>query len=732
MKKQIIAGVMALIITGVTPAFADDLANEKKIAGKDDKASETELVRQQAQDIIVTADGSQVILPESYAGKQVARGGRAGLLGNIDMMDAPFASTSYTAALMEDQQAVSVSDILQNDPGVRVSKGFGNFQELYMIRGFPVYSDDMTYNGLYGILPRQFVAAELLERLEVFRGANSFLNGAAPGGSGVGGSFNLVPKRADDKPLTKLTTGFSGNGQAYTAIDLGRRFGKWNSTGIRANIVKRYGETGIDDQDQDLSVFSLGIDYMGDQIRLSADMGYQSQGIDSPRPQVTPLGIIPEAPNAGSNYAQPWTYTDERQLFGVVRGEYDLTEKTMIWAAAGMRQGEEDNVLANPTAAANGNFTAYRFDNTREDLVLSGDAGIRTEFDTGPVGHRVTMSASAYSLESRNAYAMSNFNGISGNLYSPVPVAMIAADAFVGGVLSSPGITQEIQTSSLAMADMLSFFNDRVLLTIGARYQNIKTKSFDYNTGGLLSEYDEGKITPLAGLVFKATDQISLYTNYAQSLVPGDVAPATSNNAGEIFEPYTAEQIEAGIKYDNGRFGGSLSAFTLSLPSGYEENNVFSVNGEQCHNGLELNLFGTPWDSVRILGGMTLLDAEMVDTKGGLLDGKNPIGVPDLQMNLNVEWDLPFAKGVTISGRTVYTASQYADENNTMSIPSWTRFDLGARYNTKIFDKDVTFRAGIENLFDKDYWTSVGGYPGKNYLIASDPRTLTMSCSINF
>ena len=132
-------------------------------------------------DIVVT--GSQVTVPPAYAGGQVATGARVGLFGAMDQMDTPFAFTAYTEELARNQQARSVGDVLQNDPVVRVSKGFGNFQELYVIRGFPVYSDDMTWNGLYGVLPRQFVAAEFLERVEVFRGATAFLNGAAPGGS---------------------------------------------------------------------------------------------------------------------------------------------------------------------------------------------------------------------------------------------------------------------------------------------------------------------------------------------------------------------------------------------------------------------------------------------------------------------------------------------------------------------------------------------------------------------
>ena len=80
------------------------------------------------EEIVVV--GSQVRLTRAYPGGQVARGGRAGLLGNLDFMDTPFTSTNFTAELMADQQARSVSDVLQNDPVVRVARGFGNFQEL--------------------------------------------------------------------------------------------------------------------------------------------------------------------------------------------------------------------------------------------------------------------------------------------------------------------------------------------------------------------------------------------------------------------------------------------------------------------------------------------------------------------------------------------------------------------------------------------------------------------------
>ena len=162
-----------------------------------------------------SADASGAGLTAPYAGGQVARGARIGLLGNQDYMETPFSTTAYTSELIQDQQARSVADVMQNDPSVRVARGFGNFQEMYIIRGFPVASDDTTYNGLYGLLPRQYVAAELLERVEVFRGANSFLTGGIGGASGfgIGGTINALPKRAPSEPKTQITTGIESGGQ---------------------------------------------------------------------------------------------------------------------------------------------------------------------------------------------------------------------------------------------------------------------------------------------------------------------------------------------------------------------------------------------------------------------------------------------------------------------------------------------------------------------------------------
>jgi len=687
-------------------------------------------------EIVVT--GSQVNLTAPAAGGQVARGGRVGLLGNLDMMDTPFSTTSYTEKLARDQQARGIGDVLQNDPTVRVTKGFGNFQELYVIRGFPVYSDDMSYNGLYGVLPRQFVAAELIERVEVFRGASAFLNGAAPGGTGVGGAFNLTPKRANG-PLTRLTAGVSGADEIYAAADLARRFGDQDEWGARLNVAGRGGEASVEDQTNTLRVVGLNLDRRGERARFSADLGWQDHRIDAPRPSVTPGAAIPEAPSADRNFAQRWTYTDEEQLFGAVRGEFDITDSVTAWAAFGGRQGEEDNSLANPRADAAGAIRGYRFDNIRKDTVWSGDVGLRADLTTGPVGHRLVASASQIQSKSRNAWAGSNFAGYSfGTLTDPI-LSPAPAIASVSGDLSDPKVTERVKNTSVAVADRLSFLDGRLLATVGVRYQEIETKSYAYADGAFGSGYSSEAATPAFALVYKPSDRVSLYANYAEALTPGVIAPAVVNgvtvaNGGEVLSPFRAEQAEVGAKYDAGTFGGTLSVFRTTLPSAFFDpaSRVYSDGGEQENRGVELTVYGEPIDGLRLIGGATWLNAEVKRSLTAANQGKSAIGVPDVQTNLNVEWDVPGLSGLTLEGRVVHTSAQAANAANTLELDAWTRFDAGVRYAFEAGQRPLTLRARVENVADEDQWVAVGGYPGSNYLTLGAPRTLSLSISAEF
>ncbi len=727
----------ALLPVCLAASFAGSplMAQEQLEEGAQSSAAEP--VELQSVEITASADASADGLTQPYAGEQVARGGRVGILGNRDYMETPFTSTSYTSQLIQDQQARSVSDIVQNDPSVRVARGFGNMQELYVVRGFPLFSDDISYNGLYGLLPRQYVAAEFIERAEVFRGASAFLNGAAPGGTGLGGAINLLPKRAPNEPLTRITVGANSGGQGTVAADLGRRFGEDNQFGIRLNAAKRAGETGVEDENQTLDMFALGLDYQGDRLRLSADVGHQYHFLDNPRPSVTPNGGIPSAPDADDNFAQPWTYSKEKQTFGTFRAEYDFADTITGWAAAGVRNGEEQNRLANPRSTPAGITTATRFDNSREDRVSTGEIGLRGRAQTGAVSHQLVTSASTYSSEERNAWAASDSDTpFDGNLYNPydAPIPLLTSGL---GSLSDPKVAERIHTHSIAIADTMGFLDERLLVTLGARRQGIEIKGYNNVTGNRTSHYNRYETTPVAGILYQLNDELSVYANYIEGLTKGDTAPAESGgqqvlNSGTSLAPYVAKQTEIGLKYDGGNLGGSIAVFNTERPFGIVENQVFREGGEQRNRGIELSVFGEPAYGTRLLGGLTLLDAEQKKTLNGVNDGNDAIGVPKVQANIGGEWDVPGVQGLTLTSLVVHTGKQYASASNDLRLPSWTRLDLGARYRMTIDDRDVTFRARLDNATGRDYWASAGGYPGANYLVLGAPRTLSVSATVDF
>lgn len=692
-----------------------------------------------------SADASAEGLSKAYAGGQVARGGRMGILGAVDMMDSPFGSTSYTQQFIADQQARSVGDLLQSDAAVRMSRGYGNFQEVYVIRGFALDSDDVAYNGLYGVLPRQYVSPELLERVEVFRGASAFLNGAAPGGSGIGGAINLMPKRAGNAPLTELTVGVESGGHAYAAIDVARRFGEQQEFGVRINAAKRQGETSIKREDHDVGMFSVGLDYRGRNYRLSADAGYQNFDLTAPRPSVNigRVATLPGAPDASGNFAQPWSFSKEHDVFGTARAEVDLAKDVVAWAAFGSRSTKESNSLAEPAlTAVNGDASVYRFDNARKQQIRTGELGIRGKLNTGAVQHSLVASWSGHWNEAKNAYAISDYSGLPTNIYRPVDVAMpptLAANS--GGVMSDPRLTQKTILNSYALADTMSFLDDTWLLTVGVRRQQIKDAGYAYGTAVQYSSYDKSATTPVAGLVFKASKNVSLYANYIEALVKGPVASGTyfdgkqdqlvSNN-GEVFAPYKSKQKEIGVKYDGGRLGMSAALFSTAKPLPAVVGTRATLSGEQRNQGLELSVFGSPLSGVRLLGGLTWLDTEQRNTDKVANNGKNAIGAPKMQASFGGEWDVPGAPGLSLNARTVYTSTQYADLANTKQLPSWTRIDIGARYLTQLAGHDVTLRARIDNVADRSYWASAVSSFDSGSLVLAAPRTFVVSGSVAF
>ncbi|EJM95011.1 TonB-dependent siderophore receptor [Pseudomonas sp. GM74] len=679
-----------------------------------------------ATSIYATADTAH---GDPYAGGQVARRGSQGLLGSKDFMETPFSETTYTSELVKNLQARTLGDLVASDPSVRATNPAGGRYEQFTIRGMSLFNSDVSYNGLYGILPTYTIDMEMADRVDILKGPSQLINGISPRGS-VGGGINVVPKRATDVPVTSFTGNYASDSQVGGAVDIGRRFGEGDMFGVRFNGVKQSGDTEWDHQSVDREMAVLGLDFRGERLRLSTDVGHNERDTDAPqeRVQVGAKAQVPHASDVRHNYAQPWSKARTKDTFGTVTGEYDVSDSVMVYAGAGARKSNHD-FLRHAVAVTNnaGDFSVQPRDFTRDENVRTANAGVRNWFHTGPVSHEINLAASYFYMDFENGGA--RYAAAPSNIYNPVetptPVTPTRLDSQV---------YTENRSSSVALSDTLGLLDDRVLLTLGARWQRVQVDDWTDNVKGDTG-YDEEKVSPSGGILFKATDKLSLYANYMEGLSQGKIAPSTSVNEDEIFPPFISRQVEVGAKYDAGAFAITTAVFRIKQPA-YETNattRVFGPNGKRENKGVEVSVFGEPLKGFRLLGGVMYIDSELTDTTNGTFDGNRAPATPEYNVSLGGEWDVPNVQGLTLTSRGIYSSSQYLDQSNNKEIDAWTRIDVGARYAFKVEEKNITLRANIENVADKRYWSSAGASddsePG---LTLATPRTYLLSATVDF
>ncbi|MEB0065829.1 TonB-dependent siderophore receptor [Pseudomonas sp. CCI1.4] len=707
---------MALSMTGL-PAYAESSANEEKKSVSTLPAT-----------MVEGEMASPAELPASYAGDQVAYGSRVGLLGNKDFMETPFSTISYTEKYIADRQAQNITQVIAaTDPSVFSNGLTGTFSENYSIRGFASNISDVTIGGLYGVAPYYRISPEMYERIEVLKGPSALLNGMPPGGS-VGGAVNLVPKRASAEPLTRLTGTYMSDAQFGGHLDVGRRFGEDQQFGVRFNGVYRDGDGAINHQEQKAELTSLGLDWRGERVRLSADL-YESE--DRVRGQNRGINLasglaVPKPPKADTLLNPDWAYVQTKDRGGIIRGEFDLTDTLMAYAAYGVSRTHYEysgTMLAEVFNDA-GDFKTSMGQLKMDLEKTSGEAGLTGSFNTASIGHRWTVNATHYG-DTQKDYGRRQVPGADWitNIYNPV-WGLAAAKNF-------PYIAHsQTRLTSYGVADTLSILEDRVQLTLGVRRQQVLTDTFSTTTGARTNRYDESATTPAAALLVKLSENVSVYANYIEGLSKGATAPMTAANAGDVFAPYKSKQKEVGVKVDLGDFTHTISLYQIERPNSYTDpdTNIFSFGGEQRNRGIEWGFFGSPLHDVRLMGGVAHVDPKITKAAGGVNEGKTATGLPKLQGKLGVEWDTSIVERLTLTANATSVSKQYINSDNSQSLPGHTIYDLGTRYTTQFASRPVTLRGSVTNVTNKAYW----GTPLLSSLGLGAPRTFELSATVDF
>ncbi len=417
-----------------------------------------------------------VTASESTGNGEIGTVAQAGILGTLSKNDLPFSVSSYTSQLVLDQQAQTVSDVLRNEVGIQESNGRYSENQYVTLRGFVLPVGQSLINGIPGLVDERSPSIENVDRIEIFKGPSSFLNGASSYGA-VAGTVNMVTKRAGDVPYYRFDGGYSSSTEKEGHLDMGRRFLPQNALGVRLTLGGRMGDTPVDNQEENVGAGGLAVDYRARKFHASVDVSDQARSMLGFRDAiyVYPGFDVPTAPKMTSNiFDHSSSYTHHQQM-ALTQGGYDFTDHWQMYGSYGYAHELES--YQGPGVVY---LTDAQGDVTAQDLTFTSDIhtnvarlGTRLSTKTGPIHHDITLAGDYLQIGSAYFYEYGDTHDT--NIYNPIALAPQVTR--VAGLKGVPD-TGLNRLSSIALADVATALHGKLTVIGGLRGQWIGVKNY--------------------------------------------------------------------------------------------------------------------------------------------------------------------------------------------------------------------------------------------------------------
>ncbi len=681
--------------------------------------------------------GSQGSVEDAYRVPSVYS---LGPLGTAKLLDTPNSISILPEALIENVQATSVKEALKYIPLAQFQEQQGSEVLRPATRGMQGSNYQNTRLDGMTIFVTGANALEQLQQIEVFSG----LPAAVYGPANPAGMFNFVTKRPTADPLRRLNLGYGSSSILTAHADLGGKVGDSEVVSYRLNLLGANGTAYVSNSELERKLASLAVDVHPSQD-TTVEFNYSSYDMTQKGyPGWFTYGqkiILPAAPDPTKvGFGQSYAGVETKNQSGSVRLLKDLGSGWHL-VLGGLAQGVDRNIntpVNNLTSNA-GNYTSSLANGFAPHFgITSNIAYLNGAFNTGGISHDLTLGTTGFRAITNavfNAATAANVLLGSANIDNPV----VFAEPAVG----LPNVSAQYRSSiasqqGINISDTIAFSRQwSVKLALSQDW--MKTSNFN-KTGAQTSAYSANGFSPMPSLIYKPRDNVTTYLTYASSLQQGDIAPAGSANANTGLAPYRSKQWEAGVKVALAKLDLSLALFRLERPFAAVDptDNTYKTSGTQSNKGIEATAVGELTDHLVVYGGVTVLDPVMEATGNPLTNNTQYVGMPKVKSNLLFEYRLPSVPSMVVSFDWQYTAKRPGDDSNLFWSPSYSVFDLGARYTARLMDKATTFRLALNNLSDEHYWSTIGpsnltgANTGNMTAHLGAPRTVAASMSIDF
>ena len=625
---------------------------------------------------------------------------------DVPLLKTPQSVFVINDALIADQQAFRLDQILQNDSSVQKRNNFLGAYSSYFIRGFSLSNSSNYLRNGRTFFHLASVPVEILNRVEVLKGPSSVLYGT----STPGGMINMVTKT----PLNEFggfIKGTVGSDDLYHLhADVSGPLTQDGELSYRVSAV--YEDSGYfrkfadgSDFEAERYIFSTALRWTPSEdttIDLSFDV------TEDDRPQDT--GVVAIGDGVADIpieriLTQPWSKYDSDVWNVNLDVEHFISDSFTVASGFSFQDYKRDRYDNQPVQideiTGDVAFRSRRRINRWEVTTFYFEGVI--DLTTGPFEHKILAGADYTEIATdSNETARSEF--FVTNIFSP----LVIPDPQIG--VRDEKVLGNEERIGFYIQDLISFGEDWSVL-LGLRYDNTEN---DFSiAGNILREGKADNLTPRAGVVYQPLDNISFYASYSESFEPNPVvADPRLTNFGEQLDPTTGEQFEVGVKaelYDgNLLLSSALFQTTRSdIPFNDPLANALVLRGEQEHKGIEFTATGLIGESLGIVGSFAYLDAEFTEDDDPSIVGNTPSGVAEISASLWAEYE--FSSGpladLSLQAGWFYEDDRPGDNANTFTLDSYHRVDVGLKYVWRAdSETPVTFRLTASNLFDEVYY----------------------------
>ena len=685
-------------------------------------------------------------------GARPAAGERAGIGGFADapLLQTPASITTIDRQQMQDFGIRNSTEAMKFDASVSDSYNAVGYAENFSIRGFNLDNTSSYRKDGIAIPGDTQIPLENKERIEVLKG----LAGLQAGVAAPGGIVNYVTKRPLASDLRSATIELRERGTLYGSVDLGGRFAD-QRFGYRINAAGEKLRSYVKGADGERQFVSGAFDWqVTPDALLQFDVDYQHKSqLTAPGYQLIrgvdlPTGISQTTLLNDQPWAKP---VDTRSTNAGLRFEYRIDDAWQASVSINQHWFKRDDYTAFPYGCSNegagfypgycsnGDYDVYDYQSVGEKKSPFGaQAMLQGRFATGTVLHQLTLGTSLFTRSDKSGDYVYQGVGTS-NIYRNVVVP-------ASGKQTGPVFERRRENERALFAQDIATLSPQIKLHTGLRYVQLKRDEYtpgdnpdQANAPRAYAHSDDSFALPSVALVYSPHQDWNVYGALTHGLEHGAIAPMGTDNQNTALAPSRSKQFEIGLK---GAIGNdtTVAASLFQIRKGHEftkltnvatNAGIFVRAGERTHRGLELSAKGEIGAGLHYGLSLLALRTEQQGTGQADFDGKRVTDVPELRSNAWMEYAVPQVAGLKVNAAWQYAGTKAFDLANTVDVPGYHLFDVGASYKARLAGAATTLRFGVNNVFDKFYWRDVTPALG-GYLLTGAPRTLRASAQFDF